>query len=139
MTDCCAGRPAPAKPWEQRAGSGAARTPAEGLPKPWERPAAGGGAAPTVTPASATTSALAAVTNTSGAVAPPRPWEHPTVAGMASTSYGAGYGATAGGYGGSMYSRCVLGAGAVLVSLSWRSSAACPLLRVLAHSAVVPY
>lgn len=95
--DCCAGRPAPAKPWEQRAGGGAAQSPADGLPKPWERPATG---AATITPASATTSALAAATSPS-AVAP-RPWERPAVAGAASTSYGGGYGA---GYGGSMYSR----------------------------------
>lgn len=64
----------------------------------------------TVTPATATTNALAAVTGgaaATGAGATPalRPWERPgtTTNGLASTSYG-GYG---GGYGaGSMYGRC---------------------------------
>lgn len=66
---------------------------------------AGAGPASTVTPASATTSALAAVTGGTGGIATPapRPWER-TAAGAPSTSYGTGYG---GAYGsGSMYSRC---------------------------------
>jgi hypothetical protein len=38
--DCCAGRPAPLKPWERnRPASSPGGSPAEGLPKPWELPA----------------------------------------------------------------------------------------------------
>ncbi|EFN57437.1 hypothetical protein CHLNCDRAFT_142910 [Chlorella variabilis] len=93
------------KPWERsRPGQGTS-SPADGLPKPWERPA--GAPTQTVTPAAATTSALAAVTSGSGggaAQAPPRPWEHQggAVTSAASTSYGAGYGS---GYGTSLYNR----------------------------------
>ena len=54
-----------------------------------------------MTPASATTSALAAVTN-GGSNTAPRPWERQgaTTGGLASTSYGGGYGST-------MHNRCV--------------------------------
>ncbi|KAL4425790.1 hypothetical protein ABPG75_009806 [Micractinium tetrahymenae] len=55
-----------------------------------------------VTPAAATTSALAAVTSgAAGSTPPPRPWERQgaTTSGVASTSYGSGYGS------GPVYSR----------------------------------
>ncbi len=66
----------------------------------YRRPFLPGAGTQTVTPAAATTSALAALGTASST--PPRPWERPggTANGMASTSYGGAYGGTP------MYSRC---------------------------------
>ncbi|KAL4859872.1 Peroxisomal membrane protein 13 [Chlorella vulgaris] len=98
---------APLKPWEQRAGSQSSPSPAEGLPKPWERPAPG---TQTVTPAAATSSALTALTSGGGGVvAPaPRPWDRSNAAGANYGGVGTSYNSTgygAGAYGSSMYNR----------------------------------
>lgn len=91
----CAGRPP--KPWERADTAGSTSMgPVDGLPKPWERPCA---STQTVTPAGATTTALAAVTQPN--LTPVRPWERQsaTATGLANTSYGSSY------TGGPMYSR----------------------------------
>lgn len=114
------------KPWERPAGAGPVGRPGSAAsahtargPGHLLRPrvihsshllsAGAGTAGPTVTPASATTSALAAVTGgISGAATPaPRPWER-TAAGAPSTSYGTGYGGAPAYGSGSMYSRCAV-------------------------------
>lgn len=76
MSDCCANKPTPAKPWERSRQGGAPPTatgnPGDALPKPWERPAGASNALATSQAGavgSSASNALAAPTQ------PPRPWE----------------------------------------------------------------